>query len=300
LTVPFRNFGIFGGLDYSRVRFVPIDAVDIRAVERRMSFDLGMLFELGWRSTLEVAGNQTSWAYGDNDFDSRNVGTDRIDRQLDRVSRSTRLTLSRGFSSLAAATLSLSRSDTDFVYPNLPSLLGIPGFERDASETRIVPGLVFRPGGAVVGRFDLGYASLVSVGTAIPDYNGPVVEANLTYHPQGRTRFSVEGWRRLQVSVAALTNFFVYDGGRVTALHFLNSTFGLEGEIGYGHLTYSLTDRKDRLARLRFGGRFRGTENFIGQRTEYTLMISRVELRFNQSFRDRGQWRVEFAAEFAF
>jgi len=271
------------------------ERVDIRPIERRTSFDLGMLFELGWRSTLEVSGRFTDWTHGDSDFPT--PSPDRIDRQLDRVERATRLTFSRGLSNLSSATLSFSRIDTDFDYPN-PS--GIPGQDRDATDTRIVPGLVFRPGGALVGSFQLGYAALVSVGTGIPDYRGPVVEAQLAYHPQGRTRFSLEGWRRLEWSVTLINSYFVYDGGRVTAIHFLNSIFGLEGEIGYGRLSFSLTDREDTLSNVRLGCRFRGSENFIRQRNDYTITINRVELRSNQPIRDRDQWRVEFGADFAF
>ena len=295
VTAPFQQFGIFAGINYSRIRYVPIDAVDIRPIERRTSFDLGMLFELGWRSTLEVSGRFTDWTHGDSDFPT--PSPDRIDRQLDRVERATRLTFSRGLSNLSSATLSFSRIDTDFDYPN-PS--GIPGQDRDATDTRIVPGLVFRPGGALVGSFQLGYAALVSVGTGIPDYRGPVVEAQLAYHPQGRTRFSLEGWRRLEWSVTLINSYFVYDGGRVTAIHFLNSIFGLEGEIGYGRLSFSLTDREDTLSNVRLGCRFRGSENFIRQRNDYTITINRVELRSNQPIRDRDQWRVEFGADFAF
>ena len=90
--------------------------------------------------------------------------------------------------------------------------------DRNARETRIVPGVRLDLGGPLYGSLDLGWARLrhLSGHPELPNFSGMVGEAKLLYRLGSGTTLSLDGERRVDFSIYRQNNYYTWQRYELT------------------------------------------------------------------------------------
>jgi hypothetical protein len=294
LTFPLGRLGFFAGGQYDRVRKTPVDLNDVRPVYVTERIELGTIFEIDARSSIELSHNYWNLTHEDDDFDRREID---IGARLDRVEQENRLTFRNRIKGRTELSVEISDLEIEFDTPNL---VGVPGFDRDSHAFRLLPGLSLGHGGPLVGRVEIGYAQLDYDSSLLPGYSGAVGRAELQYRSFRGMTWTLSGRRRVDFSASQGNNYYVLDGARLNTLYFLNPVIGLELELARGRLEFPVTNRVDDLTELLGGVRFRVMDNALGRRMEYRVKLGRRERESTEPIRDRSRAVLNFDAVFGY
>lgn len=293
-TLPLGRFGVFAEAQYDRVRQIPVDEFDIRPMQILFRHGPGIVFNAGWRTTLELTHFISRVTWQDDDFQGRGVDFEAIQNRRERI---TNLKGAYRVFGRSRVSLEVSAGRIEFDEPNLE---GEAGFDRDSDVNRVLVGFEAGSGGRLVGEIRVGWADLDHDGPNILDYNGPVGDMEWFYRPRGGLRVRLRGYRRVGFSTSSANNYYTLDELELTAVYYLNRIFGLEGIIDRGRLGIPGDGRIDQLYSYEAGIRLRTLENSIGNGVEYSLLIGRAHRDSNLDFLDRDRNTVSFNASFGF
>jgi len=282
-TFPLQSTGFFVDGTYNRLKERPADAQDIRADRDEDRLGLGMIFQAGWRTEIELEHSKQRLRFSDEDADPAAPITigQRLDRTEDRNSAEVRYhALGR-----TRLTLNAELGTIDF-----ESILASGG---DSKSWAIVPGVNFGEGGRVSGVFKLGWQKINAESPLQADFDELVGRAQLAYRPGSRTTFRLEGRREPGFSVSLTSVFFLNTRADVRAIYYLNRLFGFEAGGGRGKLEFPDSlggfDRVDRINSYDAGLRFRMSENSIGRRVEYILRFKHWRTESNDPRQNRSR-----------
>jgi hypothetical protein len=110
--------------------------------------------------------------------------------------------------------------------------------DRHSNSFSVSPSVEFKPFALVSGRASVGFRSRRFLTGGVPDFNGTVAFADLTYTMRERTRFAVAARRELEYSyIVGLRDYIV---GDVTAsvMQRFGESWDARGSLGRGRLTY--------------------------------------------------------------
>lgn len=282
LTVPLKRFGVFTDLVMNRVRERPADREDIRARRREDGLGVGLIFEPGWRTTIEAGVTTTDWRYSDPDSPGGAAIT--IGDRLDRRETGTRVRV--GYRLVGRTDLTLEARQRDIEFDN-------PTLRRDAQETSLLPGVRFQPGGTLTGTVRAGVTRIDVTDTDQPDLREFVADAQLAFRPSPDTQLTVDGRRQAGFALFEGDLFYVEQVLGLRAVRYLQRAIGIESGFSVGRLSFpdtlSAIERRDQTLRYDVGVRLRLAETTLGRRVEYSLRLGRYRRDSNLEFLDQTQ-----------
>lgn len=265
-TVPFGRMGVYADLEFNVINERPVDREDLRPQRKDLGLGFGMIFEVGWRTQLELSRHGTEIAYSDADDPT-------IGNRLDRDEAVTEL--QAGHQLRGRTRLLVNAVHTEFDFTG-DSLTAPNDPDRDSVQLDVLAGVEFGEGGPLIGRARLGHAQVNLVDPAQPDFSEPIGDLLLRYRIDSRNRLTLRAERSIQFSIFAGQTHYVLGKVGLEALRWINRTLGAEIGAGYGKLSFPDTDlvssaRIDRQRDLFAGLRFRVARNSLGKQIEYTL-----------------------------
>lgn len=296
--VPFSRFGLFAAVKFDQVEERPVDREDIRPRRKEQGRTLGAIFELGWRTEIELSQTVTDWRYSDPDFALKGQSIAEI---LDRDEVRRALAASYRVLGRTRLTLDLETADIDF---DEPFISGQIVSDKDTKERSGLVGLRFGEGGILGGTVRVGWTEIDILDPGLKDFSGAVGDAELVYRMTSRTRLEFEGERITDFAVYRDQTYLVNTNGRLRAIRSLNRIVALEADIFSGELEFPgstvAVPRKDDLFGYGGGVRLRLAENSMGRRVEYRVRLTRFERKSNLPGLDRSQTRVAIDAVLGF
>ena len=293
--VKVERFGIFTDMALNRAKVRPLDREDIRPEEQEDRIGFGVIFELGWRTELELLQTYRNLEYEDPDENSN------IAERLDRDESGQALHASYRLTGLTRVTLDLERWDIEF--DNAGQLNGAP-VDRDSHERSFLGGLEFGEGGILSGAFRLGWSEIDADEPVLPDLEEIIGEVTLVYRLNSATRLRLEAWRRPGFAVSGNNTYYLDTSYGLGAVRFLNPVFGLEGAFRLGNLEFpesaSGTVREDDVVFYEAGVRLRLAELSLERRIEYSIRIGRYERDSNVDSANRSLTTVSIGAVVGF
>ncbi len=264
LTVPWSRFGVFASVGLIEARERPVEREDVRRNRRERRIGAGLIWQLGWRTELELQHRRTRYRFSDEDA----LVDPSID--LDRVERSQRLEAAYRLG--GRTRLTLDASFTDLAFDNR--------VERNAREFAVQPGLRLGEGWPLTGALRLGWSRVEARNATVPDLDGLVGEARLAYRFPGRTALELEFERAQHFAVTSDYRYYRLSRVGARVVHYLNRVLGVEASGAVCRLSFegaeaAVAPRRDDLLRYGAGLRLRVSENPLGRRVEYVLRMNR-------------------------
>jgi hypothetical protein len=110
--------------------------------------------------------------------------------------------------------------------------------DRNSDIVRIAPTVEFNPLALVSGRASIGFQRRRFLGGGLPDFNGTVALADLSYTLLGRTRFTLAAHRSLEYSYLVGQHDYLVSELTGSVTQRLGDSWDLGGLLGRGRLTY--------------------------------------------------------------
>jgi hypothetical protein len=270
---------------YVDTRDRPGFEIDARAAHTEWGSQAGAAVRLSGKTTLELAGRYTSYAFdGDAEFD----GTD-LSLILNRVAAYGSSTVRYRLTPLTTLTLLGEVGREEFAESP----------ERDNGSIRVLPGVEFDPFALLKGSAKVGYRRLDMKSPAIPDYSGLVAAVNLAYVLMGRTRLSVGVDRDVQFSYEVLQPYYVLTAFSAAIRQSLARGWDIEARGSRHRMDYASTGgAADRLDTVRSVGGGVGYSLSGGSRIGFYLDSYRR--RSPQYTRDYDSLRGGLSATYGF
>ena len=172
--------------NYASVKDRPGYEIDARARHTETAFGAGLDVRFGGKTHGGIAARQTTSVFdGDAVFEGSSLA-----EALNRKAEYGSVTFRYRATSLTALTL-LGEAGRER-FDESP--------ERDNDSFRIMPGIELDPFALVRGKARVGYRRIEAISPMIPDFEGVVAAADLSYVLLGRTRFAVAVDRDVQFS----------------------------------------------------------------------------------------------------
>jgi len=285
VTVPFDRWGVYADLVWNDIHERPVDFEDVRRLRKERRVGVGAIFELGWRTRVELSRAAVSLDYVDPD------NAPAQSAELSRTEQRWVLAASYRLKGRTSLTLDLETRNLDFE-------LDDP--DRDSDGRSVYGGFVFGRGGKLAGTARLGWATINGVDPQTTDFSGAVADAELVYRLDSTTRLSLEGERRPGYSIYEDQIYFINTNYRLGAVRFVNRFLGIEAGLSLGTLTFPEGLRRDDLFGYDLGVRLRVTEDESGSRVEYRVRLNTTERSSTDAERDRTTTRLLIDAVFGF
>lgn len=273
LTVPFGRMGAIVDGAWVRDSERPADQQDIRPERDEAGGGVGLIFEPGWRVSVELRRAVRRWRYSDRDFTT--AGGQTIDERLDRDDERTTFDLRYRTVGRTSLTLGAFSGTTEFTD------LSAGGARKDSDEWQVLPGIAFGEGGSLSGTAEVGWRRITARDPTRPSFSDWIGEIDLTYRPVGRTHLRLDVHRRPGFSVTEQSTYFVDSHAGLRLVYYFNRAFGAEAGTGFGRVEFPDADgstaRHDDIFSYNLALRVRLSENSIGRRIEYRLNLQRYE-----------------------
>jgi len=247
VTVPFGRVGAYAEFERTRVRETPADLDDVRPRRDRFRRETGALFRASAKTVVEAGVSVTDDTTRDDDFGRTDIDVGDL---LDR--RESYAHLRARYRATGRSTVSVEVLDGKVRF-DTPNVVGEPGYDRDARETRVLPAVHLAAGGPLSGDVRIGWARIDYRGALIADFSGVVGEADLAYRFASRWTARVGGDRDIGFSVSTDNAVFVRTRARLGVEARILRWLSAEGAHEFGTLRIDQADRKDDLRRT-FGG----------------------------------------------
>jgi hypothetical protein len=150
---------------------------------------------------------------------------------------------------------------------------------RDSEAWRVEPMIEFKPFAVINGRASWGIERRKMRSGTLPDFNGSIASADLTYTLLGQTQFTVGVSRQIQYSYLLDITDYVYTGLRLDVTHRLGDSWDVGGSLGRNGLAY-------RASEIEALEGYNETTITSGLAVGYTLGRTRVGIRFDHWNRD--------------
>jgi len=291
VMLPLRSFGLFSDFTFNSDRTRPVDEEDIRPKRNETGLSFGALFELGWRTDVELMTQLTDWRYTDED------GVDSgISRRLDRDVDLTRLTVGYQLKGRTRATLELEHRNITF---NERLLL------QDAVARTALGGFQFGRGGALTGRIRAGWTQIDADDPLKTDFSGVTGDMELTLRVAEGTRLQLTGERTPGFSITVGSIYYVNQNYGLRVIRYFNRLLGAEAAYLRGNLTFPGAvgpneDREDDYRIAEIGLRFRIARDALGRTTEYKLTLQNYVRQSTNPNQDRSRTTLYTGATFGF
>jgi hypothetical protein len=215
--------------------------IDARARHTETDFRGGAIIRLTAKTRIDLAGFQRQYEFtGDDEFQGTNLAA-----ILNRKTTGGSGTLLFSLTPLTTLTLLSEFGEESFA--------GEP--VRNNSSFRIMPGVELSPDALLKGTARMGYRKLNMTSPTIPDFEGVVASANISYVLLGRTRLTVAVDRDVQFSYDVSRPYYVLTGigGAIRqslARGFDLEARGTERRLSYQRATDASTSVADRLDKV--------------------------------------------------
>lgn len=222
----FNRLTLFGEGSYLNTRQRPSFEIDVRA--RRVEDDFGGGAEVRVlpKLSLEASGRQRRIRF---DADAYLDGSS-LQQTLDRHSTAFAGAVRWRMSVLTTFEVRAERLADRFVYSP----------ERDTDSLRVAAGAQFRPRALVSGSGHVGFRNFTSVSGTLPDYQGLVALATLSYRLRGTTVFGFTADRDVDYSYEPTQPYYVRAGYGFSIRQQITEQFDLS--FGAARYTYTYKD----------------------------------------------------------
>jgi hypothetical protein len=272
VTLPANNTGVFAEFAIDNVQERPIDLEDLRTRRRDRRAQLGLIFEPGGRTEIELSWLGTDVTY--NDPDDSPVDGEEIGFILDRVESGTRLDVAWEMTGRSKLLFDARLDRIDF---ENPGTVGNVSVDRDGDTWRLTPGIRFGEGGSLLGELKLGWGRYEPRQSGLPVFSDWVGEGELAYRLSWRTRLVLNGRRLPGFSVIPGSPYYLASDVGLRVVHYLTRAVGIEAGATDGTLTFpgrfALAERKDKLRFFDAGVRLRIARGSSGERVEYSIRV---------------------------
>jgi hypothetical protein len=283
MTLPFRSMGVFVEGLYNELKERPLDEQDVRADRDETGLGAGLIWQLGWRSEIELGQSRKELDYFDEDADPLAPVT--IGEQLDRTERRNTLELRYRVAGRTRLTL--------FALYNTIEFDSSVSSGRDAREISLLPGVDFGRGGRLSGTLRVGLTEIDARDPTRLDFEELSGRARLSYRPLSRLTFHLDGRREPGFTLSSAGIFYLNTTARLGGVYYLNRLIGIEAAGTIGRLDFPVAgaavEREDDLTGYEAGVRLRLAENSLGRRVEYSLRLRRSRRDSNFDSQDRSQ-----------
>ena len=299
-TVPFRSFGVFGQWSLDDVRFRPVDQEDIRIKSKRREFGIGLIFQPGWRTEIELAGYANRWRYEDPQSQPVVVP---VDDRLDRDEAWTTFDLSYHLRGRTSALLHFEDRQIEFRVPFIfqdPFTMQIVQIQRDTVERRALAGFRLGRGSSLIGHALIGWSRIDAQDPVLPDLSELIGELDATWIAGSRTRLRLRGERAPGFAVSSGNAYYLDTSGSIRTVHYFTHLFGGEFSVRRGRLDFpealAGTTRKDDTSHYELGVRMRLLNAADGRRVEYSLTVGGYRRDSNIAGFDQDKTTFGFGA----
>jgi hypothetical protein len=269
LMFPLGNVGIYADAIFNVVHQRQIDREDLRPRRTEEGLGAGAIFELGWRTEVELSQHRVRYRY--TDPDDPDIGA-----RLDRDEGITALQASYHLRGRTRLLFDVGYADFNFVGGELQ---GPNDPEKDSVQVDLLVGVRFGEGGPLVGKARIGAARVDFKNPTTVDLREPIGDLEFIYRVDSRTRLKLLGERTIEFAVFGGQTHYVLGTVGVEGLRWVSRFIGAEAGVGLGRLTFPDTElvtsrRIDEQVDYFAGLRLRLSENSLGKRVEYTLRFT--------------------------
>lgn len=293
LMVPFRSFGLFSDFTLNVDRTRPVDEEDVRPKRNESGLAFGALFELGWRTDLEISTQVTEWRYTDEEGANSSISL-RLDRDVDLA----RVSVGYQLKGRTRATLELERRNITFSNRLL---------FQDAVARTALGGFQFGQGGALTGRIRAGWTQIDADDPAKRDFSGPTGDMELVLRVAASTRLQLTGERTPGFSIAEGSIYYLNENYGLRLIRYFNRFLGAEAAYLRGNLSFPgavdpspNAGREDDYRIAEIGLRFRVAQDELGRTTEYNLTLQNYVRESTNPNQDRSRTTLYTGATFGF
>lgn len=273
-TVPFQNFGVFGQWSLDDNRWRPNDQQGLRVRSHRREFGVGMIFQPGWRTEIELARYANRWRYDDPQGQSVAVP---VDERLNRDEAWTTLDISYHLHGRTRALLRVENRQIDFLAPFITP--GMVEIQRDTEEWRTLAGFRLGRGSSLIGHVLGGWIRIDAQDPVLRDLSELIGELDATWTAGSRTRVRLVAERTTGFSVSEASTYYLDTFGSIRTVHYFTNLFGGEFAVRRGRLDFPEAlvgmTRQDQISHYELGLRLRLLNAADGRRVEYSLTVGR-------------------------
>lgn len=208
----------------------PNAEIDARVGETTRSAGLGVNLRLSWRTTLQVAANESRLTLDDEQFEGVNLS-----RALDRRMQTANVNLRVALTPLTTFVVKNTMQHDRFTFSQ----------ERDTDSVSVVPGFEFKPSALISGSAFVGYRSFQPRRADQAGFTGLVSAVRLGYVLRDTMRFEGRLDRDVEYSIEAAQSYFLATGGTVSLTQALGRSWDFVLRTGRQHLDYQKVSVSD-------------------------------------------------------